>query len=497
MLTTAGREAEAMAWSKARTKSERFQATLAGLLELEVLRAKHKQMVEMALGSSNHRAKPSQDVRPGSYQYWLDGNSSRLRLTRSLSEETFDDLERCETAQSWSRHSSEDLLLDSVGHSDEGPGPRVQHAAAAWDDSSSRASSGFCEDDMSEMCSEDADVSFLSNSFAPLFAQNAPEVSGTLRPIAMKRAEQHREVRDDGAASSCSQEVIPQDGFFLVASLYPDSRWPDVSEILQPQVVLESRYRSDLRSHQGAEVYRYPSPLHAVALQSPLYAPRGPINLNRSLERSTLRPGLRPASVYLCSHFDFVGINSECLPTSMSLVPPGRACQMLPRVPCEKHRLEILITRLAKCSQHLKNQPPVPRPQRGNPASSLHRTCSMGKGRILDSKHKALKRGEKTNTMSDCTSVSSPRTLQNMKRAMCTNQSAGAARGDADTELLSNAPDEECVGVSGSKKSREAQDMDNQEEQASPGIGIFSPGCTRRRSSVVSELPVELASLRV
>lgn len=504
MSATAGREADAAMWTKARTKSERvrerYQATLAGLLELEVLRAKHKQMVEVALGSCNGaRTRQAQDTQLGNYQYWLEGDPSRLRLTRSLSEEALSDLERCNTAQSWSRHSSEDLLLDSAGHSDESPEPRRQQPqrqqpASAWDDSCSRASSGFCEDDMSDTCSEDADVSFLCNSFTPHSTPNSSEVSGTLRgfrPIMMKRAEEQSKVRDDGLTlADMGQEVIPQDGFFSVASLYPDSHWPDVSEILQPQVVLEPRYRSDLRSRLGAEVYRYPSPLHAVALQSPLYAPQSPIRQDRSLGHGSMRPGSRPPSVYLRSQTDFVGMSSES--TSMTVMSPGRGCQTLPRVPCEKHRLEALIARLAQCNQHLINQPSLPAPQRANPASSLRRTCSMGKGRISDNKHKCLKRCEKTDTMPE--SMSSSRTLQNVKSDK-SGQSEGVCKGKeaTDTALLASHPDDELVSVSGSKKPRESQDVAYQKEQSSPGIGIFSPGCFRRRSTVVCDLPVELA----
>ena len=484
MLAAAGKEAEEMAGTRPRTLSERvkerFQATLAGLLELEVLRARHKQMVEMALGDgSSSRAK--RDTQLGNDQYWLEGNSSRLRLTRSLSE---DDLERRRMVQSWSRHPSEDLLLDSTGHCDEGLVPRAQ---AVWDDSSSsRASSGFCEDDMSEMCSDDADVSFLSNSFVSLSTQNATEAGGTPRscpPIMMKRSEGQSEAREDSPADL--GQAIPQDSFFSVASLYPDSHWPDVSEILQPQVVLEPRYRSDLRSLQGPEVYRYPSPLHAVALQSPLYAPRSPIHHNRSWLHSTVKPGLRPVSVYLSPQSDFLGVNSECsyLPNSVCVPTPGHTCQTLPHVSCEKQRLEALISRLAQCYQHFRSQPSLPGPPKGKPVSSLRRTCSMGKGKFSDNKRK--KRGDRTE-MQDYTSVSFPRTLKGLKRAMCVSRSHGVTknRGDTDTAVLLFPSDEECVSVSGSKKSREAHDVAKQREQPSPQMVIFSPGCMRRRSTV-------------
>lgn len=490
MFATARGESEDPSRSRSERVRERFQATLAGLLELEVLRAKHKQMVEMALESSSSSSSGTkQSTPPGSYQYWLEGNSSRLRLSRSPSGEALDDFETCGSVQSWSRHSTEDLLLDSTGHSDEGP-----RAQAAWDCSSSRASSGFCGDDQSEMCGDDTDLSFLSNSFVSLSSQNALEASRTLRtrrPIMMKRSGGRSESREDSPTGSA--QVIPQDGFLSVASLYPDSHWPDVSEILQPQVILESRYRSDLRCHLGTEVYRYPSPLHAVALQSPLYAPEGPIRQTRSLPRSTARPGSRPASIYLCSQSVFAGSESFCLSVGMCTLLPGHTCQTFPHAPCERHRLEAFIARLAQRQQHSKNPLCVSGPPRANPASSLRRTCSMGKGRISDNR-KMFRNTEKAETLLDYTIMSSSKPPQGLRRATGASRSQGITV-ETNKDKLYFAPDEECDSVLGSKKVGEAHDEVDR-EPPSPAMVFYSPVCIRR-STVVSDLPMELASLRV
>ena len=126
-------------------------------------------------------------------------------------------------------------------------------------------------------------MSSLSTSLASLSYRSTVSDAGYCghektmqrRPVLLENRE---EVGRTSSTEACafSEEVIPQAGFLSVVDLYPDSHWPDVSDILQPQMVLEPSYRSDLKSCQGSEVYRYPSPLHAVALQSPLYAPKSP-----------------------------------------------------------------------------------------------------------------------------------------------------------------------------------------------------------------------------
>ncbi|KAM7417555.1 hypothetical protein PAMA_017272 [Pampus argenteus] len=56
----------------------------------------------------------------------------------------------------------------------------------------------------------------------------------------------------------------------LISSLLPLLD-PTSSLYPRPQPQLDSRYCTDLVSHRTKEVYPYPSPLHAVALQSPLF----------------------------------------------------------------------------------------------------------------------------------------------------------------------------------------------------------------------------------
>ncbi|KAK1806492.1 hypothetical protein P4O66_005006, partial [Electrophorus voltai] len=135
-------EQEATLWTTERRKRMRgrFRATLAGLLELEVLRVRHKEMVETALGmceSPDHSG--NLELQQRRYQYWVEESSSRLKLKRSLSHENNIEHRTSLTSLDIKRtamHSSEDL-------------PQLfchkKSTALAQEDSQSRATSGFCE----------------------------------------------------------------------------------------------------------------------------------------------------------------------------------------------------------------------------------------------------------------------------------------------------------------------------------------------------------------
>lgn len=62
----------------------------------------------------------------------------------------------------------------------------------------------------------------------------------------------------------------------LISSLLPllDPTSSSSTASLHPKPQLDSRYCTDLVSRRTKEVYPYPSPLHAVALQSPSSPPR-------------------------------------------------------------------------------------------------------------------------------------------------------------------------------------------------------------------------------
>ncbi|KAF5888985.1 dapper 2-like, partial [Clarias magur] len=72
----------------------RFRAALAGLLELEVLRVKHKEMVESVLGkhSSPDDVDDLLTIQSGLHEYWVEESSLTLKFKRSSSHENFIDV---------------------------------------------------------------------------------------------------------------------------------------------------------------------------------------------------------------------------------------------------------------------------------------------------------------------------------------------------------------------------------------------------------------------
>ncbi len=349
---------------------ERFRATLAGLLELEVLRVRYKTMVETALGKTKVDPKDSTSAII-QHHYWVDKDSFRLNLKRSFSEEAVHEARKSRGLWSCSSHSSEDLLLHQC------------LTERSWCDqelhshmeSQSRTSSGYSDfGDVFTPSDCDETISSLSTSLASLKYKNTlgegecfMEEPQRSRPILLQ---EHR-----GVQSHFSDETIPEDGFRSVADLYPDSHWPDVSDILQPKVVLQPIYRSDLPGRQGMEVYRYPSPLHAVALQSPLYAPQSPQNNSKKIGRrfsgsstSSLKPGLK------------VSEHSCCLAKSTNLLKKhtnslGRNMHF------EKHRREEIILKRARVQSHSHSTAPRDEGMTSRPKRAMHRTSSLHKSK--------------------------------------------------------------------------------------------------------------------
>lgn len=367
-------ETEAAPWTSAGRKRirQRFRATLAGLLELEVLRVRHKVMVETALGNNkvDGEDSTSMNIQQGQHHYWVDKDSFSLKLRRSFSEEAV--YEDRKSRGLWSSHSSEDLLhhqglTERSWHDQDVPSVMG---------SQSRASSGFCDfGDVSTPSDCDDTISSLSTSLASLKYKNSLEEGECFmgeetqrsRPVLLQ---EHREVQ-----SHFSDETIPEDGFRSVADLYPDSHWPDVSDILQPRVVLQPTYRSDLQCQKGMEVYRYPSPLHAVALQSPLYAPQSPQNNRKKNGRhfpgsstsSLLRPGLKVE-------------HSCCLAKSTYLL--RKHTNSLGRnMHFEKHRREEIILKRARVQGHGHSAAPRDVGMASRPKRGMHRTSSLHKNK--------------------------------------------------------------------------------------------------------------------
>lgn len=256
---------EAQIWNEVGAKRirGRFRATLAGLLELEVLRVRHKEMVEMALGTLGSPVESDLMFQRGCPRYLVKDSSSRLKLKRSHSHESVH-----------IGKSRAFVNLEKVG---------VHHSSGDLQqlDGCSSASSGFCESSFYSCAGNDA-INSLPTSLVSLSDScNVGDgccfekVTFIQQQSSLPKNSQEYQ-NDEIETQTFLKVMIPDAGFLSVINLYPVSRWPDLSDILLPQVVLEPSYLSDLKCCQGSEVYHYPSPLHAVALQSPLYTPLSP-----------------------------------------------------------------------------------------------------------------------------------------------------------------------------------------------------------------------------
>lgn len=354
---------------------ERFRATLAGLLELAVLRVRHKIMVETALGKTKVDPKDSTTtiIQQRQHDYWVDKDSFRLKLKRSFSEEAVHEARGSTGLLSCSSHSFEDLLHHQC------------LTERSWHDqelhshmeSQSRASSGFCDFvDVFTPSDCDETISSLSTSLASLKYKNT---LGDGECFVVEEPQRSRHIllqEHRGVHSNFSDETIPKDGFRFVADLFPDSHWLDVSDILQPKVVLQPTYRSDLPGHQGMEVYRYPSPLHAVALQSPLYAPKSPQNNRekngRTSTSSLLRPGLK-VSEHSCCLAKSTYLSSNLLKKHTNSLDRNMLF--------EKHRREEIILKRARGQCHSHSAAPRDGGMTSRPKRSMHRTSSLHKNK--------------------------------------------------------------------------------------------------------------------
>lgn len=357
---------------------ERFRATLAGLLELEVLRVRCKIMVETALGKTKVDPKDSTStiIQQRQHHYWVDKDLFRLNLKRSFSEEAVYEARKSRGLWSCSSHSSEDLLLHQYLTERSWREQELQLHM----ESQSRASSGYSDfGDVFTPSDCDETISSLSTSLASLKYKNTlgegecfMEEPQRSRPILLQEQR--------GVQSHFSDETIPEDGFRSVADLYPDSHWPDVSDILQPKVVLQPIYRSDIPGHRGMEVYRYPSPLHAVALQSPLYAPQSPQNNSKKNGRrfsgsstsSSLKPGLK-VSEHSCCLAKSTYLSSNLLKKHTNSL--GRNMHF------EKHRREEIILKRARVQCHSHSAAPRDGGMTSRPKRAMHRTSSLHKSK--------------------------------------------------------------------------------------------------------------------
>ncbi|KAM9356697.1 uncharacterized protein ABDE67_004280 [Symphorus nematophorus] len=262
---------------------ERLKATLAGVLELEVLRCKHLEMVDRAL---EERANTEEEPRAAEEEEEVEGSGAPMS-----------DAEHGSATSRRQQSSPEDCGSnpgDSTVHSSSGRGSNSRWSTLSWDapsdllspptpdpsgtvhlDSDSRPSSGFYSvsgSSLSDSCysvSSDAAQGGSAPPARPLKLWEQVPLSVDNTDILWS------EVQSDLEATGLSflSDLCLGFGDSLISSLLPllDPTSSSSTSPVPPKPQLDPRYCTDLVSRRTKEVYPYPSPLHAVALQSPLF----------------------------------------------------------------------------------------------------------------------------------------------------------------------------------------------------------------------------------
>uniref|UniRef100_A0A096M7D4 Si:ch211-168f7.5 n=1 Tax=Poecilia formosa TaxID=48698 RepID=A0A096M7D4_POEFO len=310
---------------------ERLKATLAGVLELEVLRRKHLEMVDAALrerAPGEPRAEEAESAASDTER----GSATSRRQQQSKSNNSGD-----VTVQSSSGRGSNSRwsTLSWDASSDLLSPPTPDSSGVVHLDSDSRPSSGFYSvsgSSLSDSCysvsSEAAHVAPVTPARPPKSWEQVPASADNTDTLCKrdKKMDTVQEIDASGLSFLSDLCTVVGDSLvsFIIPLLNPSSSPSSVQ--LKPQ--LDPCYCTDLVSRRTKEVYSYPSPLHAVALQSPLFT-----SLNQEQSSSTTSEGVQDDET------------AEENPNTAPLLPQH------PPTPVSVTHLEQYIARLA-CQYH-------------------------------------------------------------------------------------------------------------------------------------------------
>ncbi|XP_019405491.1 PREDICTED: dapper homolog 2 isoform X1 [Crocodylus porosus] len=272
------------AWDRGRV-GERLRAALAGLQELQVLRERQRALVRGALAMQHPPAAPSKEQRLEATLSALKEQLSRLRRQDVGLKSHLDQLDQ----------QISELKLD------------VSKTSSEYLDSDSRPSSGFYDLSDGGSCS-------LSNSCTSVYSESISSSHTSLLPGAQQpktrlsvfdyrpksadettvhttKFQQQGVCISNGCRMKAStvisgtptrsrpRPVSTGDLEWLVSADTAFQKATDPKSM--PPVCrggehqfhnVDPKYQNDLISRNGNDVYPYPSPLHAVALQSPLFS---------------------------------------------------------------------------------------------------------------------------------------------------------------------------------------------------------------------------------
>lgn len=252
-------------WDRRRVGA-RLRAALAGLQELQGLRARQQALVRGALAEhpppapAAGRAPRAQELRLEAALAALQDQLNRLRRQDVGLKTQLDRLDQ----------QISELQLD------------VRRTSAEGLDSDSRPSSGFYELSDGGSCS-------LSASCTSVCSDRLSSPWGALLPAAPPARTSAGACRPWSADETTVGGGPPPVWGRPVSTGDLDRVWPPAAGLPEastdagprsllchglglPPHALDPKYQRDLVSRGGGEVYPFPSPLHAVALQSPLFA---------------------------------------------------------------------------------------------------------------------------------------------------------------------------------------------------------------------------------
>nr|XP_046263089.1 mucin-5AC isoform X2 [Scatophagus argus] len=300
---------------------ERLKATLAGVLELELLRCKHLEMVDAALQDRACAAASAKEPLAAK-----EGSGT----TESVASDTE---HGSATSRRQQAPSPSDIVIlpcqsspedcgsnagDGTVHSSSGRGGNSRWSTLSWDapsdllspptpdssgtvplDSDSRPSSGFYSvsgSSLSDSCySVSSEVAQGGSApltrplklweQVPLSVDNTDILwsEGVVQQPALQNRQEEGEPTEETPVSVQSDLEATglnflsdlcsglNDSLISALLLLLDPTSSSSTSSLHPNPQLEPRYCTDLVSRRTKEVYSYPSPLHAVALQSPLF----------------------------------------------------------------------------------------------------------------------------------------------------------------------------------------------------------------------------------
>ncbi|KAF3693972.1 Dapper -like protein 2 Dapper antagonist of catenin 2 [Channa argus] len=303
---------------------ERLRATLAGVLELELLRCKHLEMVDTAL--DDRAAAGPRTVHPRAEgEITAESTASEPEHVSATSRRQ-QASSPSDTMELPCHSSSEDCGSnsgDGTVHSSSGRESNSRWSTLSWDTPSdllspptpdpsgmvpmegdSRPSSGFYSvsgSSLSDSCysvSSDAaqggpaplprplkmweQVPLSGDNNENLWSEGAMQLQQQQKPVLQNSQEDDKPSEGSAVSVPCDLEntglsflsdLCSELGDSLIVYLLPlldPSSFSSISS-LKPKLQLDPRYCTDLVSRRTKEVYPYPSPLHAVALQSPLF----------------------------------------------------------------------------------------------------------------------------------------------------------------------------------------------------------------------------------